>query len=238
MFVARKAAELYTPTDIHHNTIFVITMVLNFRRSFMLAFCCAVPLLSVGAAQAQGIKLGTPASSEGQLDLGAAPAAAPAAAPSAQTATQPARPTGADVKRTNFKSWEVACLADNSNCAMAQIGKDSGGNPVLEMVIRKLPEPLEAGGEIAIAILDVITPLGVVLTEGLSLTIDNGESAIAPFQVCTEQGCLVREPIAEELINRLKQGSSAEVTVVAANQGVVSSKVSLSGFTAAFNALR
>ncbi len=209
-------------------------MVLNFRRLLMPFFLSAVAVASINAAFAQGLKLGTPESSEGQLDLGAAPAAAPAA----QTATQPARPTGADVKRTNFKAWEVACLADNSNCAMAQIGKDSGGNPVLEMVIRKLPEPLEAGGEIAVAILDVITPLGVVLTEGLALKIDNGQDAVAPFQVCTEQGCLVREPIAEELINRLKRGSNAEVTVVAANQGVVTSKISLSGFTAAFNALQ
>jgi len=121
---------------------------------------------------------------------------------------------------------------------MAQIGKDDAGNPVLEMVIRKLPEPLEAGDEIAVAVLDVITPLGVVLTEGLALKIDNGEEAVAPFQVCTEQGCLVREPIAEELIARLKKGNGATVTVVAANQGVVGSSISLSGFTAAYNALQ
>lgn len=218
-------------------------MFLNFRRPLMQVLCSSFFLFSAAAVHAQGLKLGTSNSSEGQLDLGAAPASAPAAqtqpaqTPSAQTAVQPSRPTGADVKRTNFKSWEVACLADNSNCAMAQIGKDDSGNPVLEMVIRKLPEPLEAGGEIAIAVLDVITPLGVVLTEGLSLKIDNGQDAVAPFQVCTEQGCLVREPVAEDLINRLKKGSGAQVTVVAANQGVVSSSISLSGFTAAFNSL-
>jgi len=219
-------------------------MVLHSRRPLVLAIVSAVSLFIAVAAQAQGLKLGTPESSEGTLDLGAAPAqpaqpAAPAAqSSSAQTPAQPARPSGADVKRTNFKSWEVACLADNSNCAMAQIGEDGSGNPVLEMVIRKLPEPLEAGGEVAVAVLDVITPLGVVLTEGLSLQIDNGDAAIAPFQVCTEQGCLVREPIAEELINRLKRGNGAQVTVIAANQGVVNSSISLSGFTAAYNSLR
>lgn len=195
--------------------------------------------LGMHAAYAQGLKLGTPAANE-TLDLGAAPATSAPAAPAAQTAPAPqgAPAAGGEVKRTTFKSWEVACLADNTNCAMAQIGKDASGNPVLEMVIRKLPEPLEAGGEIAIAVLDVITPLGVVLTEGLTLKIDAGDDAIAPFQVCTEQGCLVREPVAEDLINRLKRGSRATVSVVAANQGVVSSTISLSGFTAGYNSLR
>ena len=201
-----------------------------------LAVSLAACLVSANMAFAQGLKLGTSDNDE-TLDLGAGPAIQPTEQPSAQTNTQPARPTGADVKRTSYRSWEVACLADNTNCAMAQIGKDDTGNPVLEMVIRKLPEPLEAGGEIAIAVLDVITPLGVVLTEGLTLKIDNGQDAIAPFQVCTEQGCLVREPIAEELIDQLKKGNGATVSVVAANQGVVNSSISLSGFTAAYDAL-
>lgn len=192
--------------------------------------------LGLHAAHAQGLKLGTPAANE-TLDLGAAPASSVPEAPAAPAASS-APATGGEVKRSTFKSWEVACLADNTNCAMAQIGKDATGNPVLEMVIRKLPEPLEAGGEIAIAVLDVITPLGVVLTEGLTLKIDAGDNAVAPFQVCTEQGCLVREPVAEDLINRLKRGSLATVSVVAANQGVVSSTISLSGFTAGYNSLR
>lgn len=205
-----------------------------FHRPILVSAACLICSLALTSlASAQGLKLGAPDSND-TLDLGAAPA--PGAA--AQTNAQPPRPTGGDVKRTTYKAWEVACLADNSNCAMAQIGKDNGNNPVLEMVIRKLPEPLEAGGEVAIAVLDVITPLGVVLTEGLSLKIDGGQDAIAPFQVCTEQGCLVREPVAQELIDRLKKGSAATVTVVAANQGVVTSNLSLSGFTAAFNALQ
>jgi len=212
----------------------VIAKCLSNRRQTVALISVLFCLFAAPLATAQGLKLGTPETDEGTLDLGAGPKQKPAA----QTNTQPAVPTGADVKRTTYKAWEVACLADNSNCAMAQIGKDQGGNPVLEMVIRKLPEPLEAGGEIAVAVLDVITPLGVVLTEGLALKIDGGQDAVAPFQVCTEQGCLVREPIADELIGRLKKGNAATVTVVAANQGVVTSSISLSGFTAAYNALR
>ena len=89
---------------------------------------------------------------------------------------------------------------------MAQIGNDATGTPVLEMVIRKLAEPLEVNEQTAVAVLDVITPLGVVLTEGLSMTIDGGREESAAFQICTEQGCLVREPVGDELITRLKRG--------------------------------
>ena len=220
-------------------------MFLTTRRLAVLAVSLVVCLLNANSVFAQGLKLGSPDSNE-TLDLGAGPAVQPAPQtapqsaprPAAQAGEQPPRPTGADVKRTTYKSWEVACLSDNTNCAMAQIGKDSTGNPVLEMVIRKLPDPIEAGGETAVAVLDVITPLGVVLTEGLALKIDDGENAIAPFQVCTEQGCLVREPVADELISQLKRGNGATVRVVAANQGEVSSSISLSGFTAAYNALK
>jgi len=215
-------------------------MLLSSRRLTALTVSLAVYLLTANFALSQGLKLGTP-DADKPLDLGAGPAEPAeqqADQPAAQTSTQPSKPSGEDVKRTDFNSWEVACLADDSNCAMAQIGNDATGNPVLEVVVRKLPEPLEAGGEVAIAVLDVITPLGVVLTEGLSLKIDDGEDARAPFQVCTEQGCLVREPIAEELISQFKRGSGATVSVIAANQGVVSATISLSGFTAAYDSMK
>jgi len=195
------------------------------QRKVLLLLVSLVSFALAPVLFAQGIKLGDPDNAQ-TLDLGTG------------GGEQAPAPGGVNVKRTTYKSWEVACLADNTNCAMAQIGKDGTGNPVLEMVIRKLPEPLEAGGEIAVAVLDVVTPLGVVLTEGLAMKIDSGKEALAPFQVCTEQGCLVREPVAEELIARLKQGNQATVRVVAANQGVVSSSISLSGFTAAYGALK
>ena len=92
-------------------------------------------------------------------------------------------------------------------------------------------------GQKIIAITDIITPLGVVLTSGLSMRIDSQQEQTAPFQICTEQGCLVREPLTEEAIGRFKKGANANVTVVAAQQGPVSAVISLRGFTKAFNSL-
>ena len=87
---------------------------------------------------------------------------------------------------------------------MAQIGNDETGTPILEMVLRLLPEPREVQGQKIIAITDIITPLGVVLTSGLTMQIDSQQEQRAPFQICTEQGCLVREPLTEEAVGRFK----------------------------------
>ena len=192
---------------------------------------------SLLAQQSGGLTLGEERE-EPTLDLGAAPERAPSAPGAAPGAAQGgeggADGAGETGRRVTHGDWEVACAADGSGCAMAQIGDDTTGTPVLEMVVRKLPEPLEVDEETAVAVLDVITPLGVVLTEGLSMQIDDGRSEGAAFQICTEQGCLVREPIGSDLIDRLKRGRRATLTVFAANQGEVKSEISLRGFTKAY----
>ena len=202
----------------------------------IVAFIASGLISSVHAQESSGLKLGQPdAATENKLDLGAAPPAS-RQTPEATTAAPAAAPEG--IQRTTYGAWEVACAEDGSNCAMAQIGNDDSGTPILEMVIRKLAEPLEVGERTAIAVLDVITPLGVVLVEGLSVTIDGGNKESAPFQICTEQGCLVREPVDDRLITRMKKGNNALVSVIAANQGEVKATLSLSGFTKAFNTLK
>lgn len=210
----------------------------SFRMSIFVKFlimlvCCIA--LQANAQTGTGLKLGEQQpKQEPTLDLGAPPVpqnVPPGNTPEAGNNNQPG------LKREKFGAWDVACPPSGDNCAMAQIGNDSTGTPVLEMVVRKLAEPLEVGDRTAIAVLDVITPLGVVLTEGLSVTIDGGRRESAPFQICTEQGCLVREPIDDDLVTRLKRGNKAEVSVVAANQGEVKATLSLSGFTKAYNGL-
>lgn len=251
--VARKQAELYTHYTIlicnhlfddftmTNNSISLVTRCMSslavgssfgkkpavsIGRVFVLLFSLA--LSGVVSAQSTGLKLGQEAPEKPKLDLGAAPKAKPQ-----PKAAAPATPAGV----VTNGAWQVSCV-EGADCAMAQIGKDKSGTPILEMVVRKLPAPLEADGRTAIAVIDFITPLGVVLTSGLELKIDAGKGEAAPFQICTEQGCLVREPVDQGLIDRLIKGNNALVSVVAANQGNVSATISLSGFTKSYNSLR
>lgn len=204
-------------------------------------------MVSQGHAQS-GLRLGGDEPAGPVLDLGAqrpaqteSPSANTAAESQPSSALDPTSsslaPAGGELQRVTHGAWEVAC-ASNGQCAMAQIGTDAEGTPVLEMVIRKLPEPLAVGDQTAVAVLDVVTPLGVVLTDGLGMTIDGGRTESAPFQICTEQGCLVREPIDSDLVARLKRGANAVIAMVAANQGLVESSLSLSGFTRAYDSIK
>ncbi len=180
----------------------------------------APPKLDLGASPAKGDESG---SSDADTPASVSPDNTDSAAPSGK------------IKRTTHGDWEVAC--GGGNCAMMQVGEDSEDVPVMEVVLRKLKEPLKVGDQSATAVLDIITPLGVVLIEGVGMTIDDGPTEAAPFQICTEQGCLVREPISDELIGRMKRGKVAKLSVVAASRGEVVTDISLSGFTAAYDSM-
>ncbi len=220
----------------------------------LLAFCVGVLVIAPVLAQSTAPSLGNDGAGGGTLDLGPASddsPAQPAPQPTTRPATQPANSasatdltgdgpdlSNAELERTRYGSWEVACAKGGGPCVMAQIGSDSSGTPILEMVLRKLPEAQEVQGVPVVAVTDVITPLGVVLTSGLTMKIDTAEEQRAPFQICTEQGCLVREPLTEAAVDRFKKGNVAKITVVAAQQGPVSTSISLSGFTKAYNSLK
>ena len=193
-------------------------------------------------AQAQGLTLGGGDDAAQQpdektpMDLGPAPNSAQGGAGSTPGGVAPSQNL-ADLVRTKHGDWDVACEKSGKPCVMAQIGNDDKGTPILEMVLRLLPDPQEVQGQRVVAVTDFITPLGVVLTSGLTLQIDSQQEQKAPFQVCTEQGCLVREPLTQEAVDRFKKGANAKVTLVAAQQGPVSAVISLRGFTKAFSEL-
>ena len=139
---------------------------------------------------------------------------------------------------TRIKDWDLVCAKSGQPCMMAQIGKDSKGTPIMEMRIRLLPEPKEVEGRLIVALAEILTPLGVMLIPGIEMQIDLGPVYAANYQLCTETGCLVSEPLAEETVKALKAGSKATVSLVAAAQGEVRATLSLKGFTKAFDSLK
>ncbi len=135
--------------------------------------------------------------------------------------------------------WELLCgKPSDSPCVMAQIGNDSKGTPILEMRIRKLPEEREVDGKKISAIADILTPLGVMLQQGIELQIDLGPVYAANYQLCVETGCIVREPLANETLSAFKNGSKAVISLVAASMGEVRATISLKGFTKAYAGMR
>jgi invasion protein IalB len=189
------------------------------------------------------------------LALAAPLAAQEAADPGAEAETeQPAEETTAEndpsadlslgeadtgqtyIQATNG-DWEVQCVRTDQEqdpCSMYQLLMDPGGNAVAEISLFRLPE----GGRAA-AGATVVVPLETLLTEQLRIAVDSGEAKRYPFSFCNQIGCYARIGFTPDEIEAFKRGAVADVSIVpfAAPDQTVTLEMSLSGFTASFDAL-
>ena len=136
-----------------------------------------------------------------------------------------------------FGDWSKLCqrMEDGSDpCGLTQLMTDPEGNPVAEITIFPLPP----GGE-AVAGANVITPLGTLLTQQISISVDGGTTRRYPFLFCDVGGCYAQIGLTAALVESFRRGSAATVTIasVAAPEQPVELSLSLSGFTAGYSAL-
>ncbi|NND20770.1 MAG: invasion associated locus B family protein [Boseongicola sp.] len=136
-----------------------------------------------------------------------------------------------------IEDWQVRCVKTEEGkdpCQLYQLLKDSDGNSVAEFSIFNLPE-----GQEAVAGATIITPLETLLTADLRLAVDAGQARRYPYSFCSQIGCFARVGFTQGEIDALKRGNAANVTIVpaAAPNETVGLSVSLSGFTAGWNAL-
>ena len=136
-----------------------------------------------------------------------------------------------------FTDWDLRCVRTESGddpCQLYQLLADQEGNSVAEISVFPLP----AGGQ-AEAGVTIITPLETLLTEQVTLRIDEAQAKRYPFTFCAAVGCVSRIGLLPEEVNAFRRGSRAQVRIVPAvapDQEVILT-VSLSGFTAGFQAL-
>ncbi|NND41761.1 MAG: invasion associated locus B family protein [Silicimonas sp.] len=136
-----------------------------------------------------------------------------------------------------IEDWQVRCVKTEEGkdpCQLYQLLKDGDGNSVAEFSIFNLPE-----GQEAVAGATIITPLETLLTADLRLAVDAGQARRYPYSFCSQIGCFARVGFTQGEIDALKRGNAANVTIVpaAAPNETVGLSVSLSGFTAGWNAL-
>ncbi len=148
-----------------------------------------------------------------------------------------------DVGKTFVKSihgdWELRCIkapeGQKDLCQLYQLLEDEQGNSVAEINLFSLPDDdqLAAGATI-------VTPLGTLLTQQLRLSVDTANAKVYPFTFCTEQGCFSRIGLTAADIAGFKAGSAANILIVPAQapDQTVKLKVSLTGFTAGFDAVK
>jgi invasion protein IalB len=133
--------------------------------------------------------------------------------------------------------WQLRCVKSDGEkdpCQLYQLLLDGEGNSVAEFSIFNLPE-----GQQAVAGATVVTPLETLLTAELRLRVDEGQVRRYPYSFCSQIGCFARIGFTQAEIDAFKAGAAGTVVIVpaAAPNEVVQLKVSLSGFTAGWNAL-
>lgn len=136
-----------------------------------------------------------------------------------------------------FETWGVRCGkpegSDVRICEMfQQVTRDNGNKGIMRVSIGYLP-----GSEKPIAVFRL--PLGIHIPPGVQLRIDeDGPGARFPVQVCFSGGCRADLPLEQNLIDAMKAGARATVTVQTPGGKAVGLPMSLQGFTAALERIQ
>lgn len=126
-----------------------------------------------------------------------------------------------------FDDWRLACDQDQP-CRIAQtIVQFPSKRLILQVKIFKGDEPTML----------LSFPLGNLLSTGWQYQIDGGKTNLLPFEICNADGCHAGVKLTSTLIAALKRGRVLSVTFRDAGQAEVNPKVSLIGFTKAYDAL-
>lgn len=139
----------------------------------------------------------------------------------------------------NFDAWEQRCVKTSLGadpCQLYQLLKDGEGNNVAELSFFSLPEGSEGP---AVAGATFIAPLETLLTNGLTLKVDEGTSRAYPFTFCGQIGCVARLGFTAEEVAEFKRGGNTLLTIVpfVAPDRKVELTASLKGFTAGMEAV-
>ena len=136
---------------------------------------------------------------------------------------------------TRFKDWAGECerLANgDSSCHIVQNVVDpNSGSVVLRAEVGFIPGQSKS-------LLLVTVPLGVDLRPGLDLRIDSAAPRKLAYYVCSPDGCRAALAFDQALINAMKRGAKARITLSKMDGRRQDVPLSLMGFTKGYNSLR
>jgi len=139
--------------------------------------------------------------------------------------------------KEEFGDWTLACIKTEQEvdpCSLLQILKDPQGNAVAEVSLFRLEE----GGQ-AVAGATIIVPLESLLPAQVTLSVDGAPGKRYNYSFCNPIGCVAQIGLTQVDIDAFKMGNQATVSLVPAPapDQVISLPMSLSGFTAGFDAV-
>ncbi|WP_395760130.1 invasion associated locus B family protein, partial [Candidatus Raskinella chloraquaticus] len=166
--------------------------------------CAAVALLVLALS---GVLIFVPHGASAQQPKAPTAPAAPLTPPQvAPSQPAPAAPTNSAIRAT-YGAWQLRCEtlpgAQSEQCALVQTVSASDRQNVGLLILAFRTADKKA------SLLRVIAPLGVLLTSGLGLRIDDVNVGATDFVRCLPNGCVAEARLTDELLGKLKAGKAA-----------------------------
>jgi len=141
----------------------------------------------------------------------------------------------------DFELWRLECADALNNCQIFQrltFTKNSQDpkapkSLALQFIIYKKSSE-EGKNQTRVRF---ITPLGLDLTAGLGLRVDEGNEYQMPFQSCSSKGCVSDFQLGDDVLKSLRSGQTAFVGYRLQNAKPVVLRSSLEGMSEAYRAL-
>lgn len=148
----------------------------------------------------------------------------------------PAAAENPDPIRETHGSWEIRC-PNPETCYMAQELIGPKGQPQMAMLVRKLANPTTDSPPL-VAQIEIIIPLGMFIFNGVAMNVDSAALGAMPIERCLSYGCVSRPMMRQDVINQLKSGGEVVFNMWPdPKRPPLEMRLSLSGFTAAYDAL-
>ncbi|WP_078709895.1 invasion associated locus B family protein [Consotaella salsifontis] len=146
-------------------------------------------------------------------------------------ATVAALPAVAAAQTAVPTEWFKACTTqgDNKICN-TQITLIAPTRQVLTAV-----NLIQIEGKVKQSILQTVVPIGRVIPAGVQLQVDTNPPKKLEYSVCFPDRCIAEAPLTDDLVAAMKKGNQMTVTSINFQRTPNPVKVTLSGFTQAFD---
>lgn len=142
-----------------------------------------------------------------------------------------ATPTAAQNAAAPIDGWFKECSKQNENdiCVVQNITTAQTGQLITAVGL------VEVTGKNNQRLLQVTVPIARYIPPGISVQVDGGKQTRVPYAVCLPDKCIAQIPLTNEIVTSFKRGGEAVFTSVNAQRASNPIRVSLTGFTQAYD---
>jgi invasion protein IalB len=134
----------------------------------------------------------------------------------------------------NRSNWRVECANSGKalDCrAYVNIVERNTHQTITSLIVRYSAETRKP-------VLMVQVPLGILVSEPVSLQVDDGKPENTRVQTCTKAGCFAGEPVPDDMIAAMHGGKQFKVVFYNIKKQPVTVTIPLAGFALAYDKIK